>query len=489
MTLMVAVKELLAQEDLELRPVHVPNPDVGIRWVATSELPDPAPFFEGGEVLLTTGLQTAAWTSEWQRYVQSLVSAGTVAVGLAIGLTYAETPEDLVDACRTGGLNLFEVPRRTPFVAVSHRISRLLAEQEEAGAREALSVQRKLTAAAAKPDPIRAVTHVLAEALGGAAAIVSPDGRTELEPVGSRRHEVHVEDLAGELHRLRSSRSAGTFTTPTATTLLQPLAVAGRRGSVLVALGPPKLTEAQRSAVTTAVALLGLIGEQRQHSAETYRRLRGRAVDLLVTDDSHTAELILGIEPGAPSLPSPLRVILAVGTTQAVEDATAAFEHIRIAVSESPTDLCVIAGPGDAAAVAGQLAELGMRVGVGSVVEADHASESHRTAGLSLAQATPAIPVVEWEHVLRQGPLGLIDSAAAQRFATSFLGALDGEQLEILRSFLRHHGSRLRVAEELGLHRNTVRNRLDAIEALLPGSLDDPQVRASAWIALQAMTP
>ena len=41
------------------------------------------------------------------------------------------------------------------------------------------------------------------------------------------------------------------------------------------------------------------------------------------------------------------------------------------------------------------------------------------------------------------------------------------------------------VAEELGLHRNTVRNRLEAIEAVLPGKLDDPQTRVSAWIALQ----
>ena len=43
------------------------------------------------------------------------------------------------------------------------------------------------------------------------------------------------------------------------------------------------------------------------------------------------------------------------------------------------------------------------------------------------------------------------------------------------------------MADELGLHRNTVRNRLDVIEATLPGALDDPQIRASAWIALQSL--
>ena len=108
-------------------------------------------------------------------------------------------------------------------------------------------------------------------------------------------------------------------------------------------------------------------------------------------------------------------------------------------------------------------------------------------AGLALAQATTTVPAVEWERVLNQGPLGLIDPRSARTFASSFLGRLDDEQLGTLRCFLRHHGSRLKVAEELGLHRNTVRNRLETIESMLPGQLDDPQIRASAWFALQAL--
>ena len=88
---------------------------------------------------------------------------------------------------------------------------------------------------------------------------------------------------------------------------------------------------------------------------------------------------------------------------------------------------------------------------------------------------------------LQTGFARLIDPTRAEAFATSFLAGLDDEQLETLRCFLRHHGSRLKVADELGLHRNTVRNRLDVIEATLPGSLDNPQIRVSAWIALQSL--
>lgn len=131
--------------------------------------------------------------------------------------------------------------------------------------------------------------------------------------------------------------------------------------------------------------------------------------------------------------------------------------------------------------------DAGLQVGVGDAVALSDAASSYRTAGLALAQATPTAALVVWDRVISDGPLGLIDPTRARTFAESWLRDLDSEQLDTLRCFLRHHGSRLKVAEELGLHRNTVRNRLEAIEAALPGQLDDPQTRVSAWIALQSL--
>ena len=131
--------------------------------------------------------------------------------------------------------------------------------------------------------------------------------------------------------------------------------------------------------------------------------------------------------------------------------------------------------------------EDGLHVGIGNSVAPSDGETGSRTAGLARGQATDGSGAVVWDRVIGNGPLGLIDPDKAAAFAESWLHALDSEQLETLRCFLRHHGSRLKVAEELGLHRNTVRNRLAAIEAALPGKLDDPQTRVSAWIALQSV--
>ncbi|WP_231751007.1 PucR family transcriptional regulator [Mycobacterium sp. NAZ190054] len=480
---------MLADTGLALVPVHTPRPEQAVRWVATSELPDPAPFFEGGEILLTTGLQTKRWSREWVRYVRGLADAGIPALGFATGLTFAAPPAALVEACATFGLNLFEVPRATPFVAISHRVSRMLADEEEASARGALKVQRTLTASAAGPQGALGVLKALAKILAGSACIVAADGRVALGPVGERQAAMSAADLATEVRRLhqRGPRSAATLSNAAGTTVLQPLGVSGRRTSFLAALGPERFSGSQRSAITTAVALLSLISEQERTAAETRRRLRSRAVELAVAGDAETAQLVLGIEPEMPPLPSPMRVIRAGGTAAQLADASSLLDERRALAAGGDDEVCVITADSDRAALTAELCGAGLLVGVGRRTGIRDAPESHRTAGIALAQATPAAAIAEWDHIFRQGPLGLMDPGDARSFAESYLGRLDTEQLDLLRCYLRNHGSRLKVAEEMGLHRNTIRNRLDAIAERLPGPLDDPQTRVSAWIALQTM--
>ncbi|BBZ35797.1 PucR family transcriptional regulator [Mycolicibacterium confluentis] len=486
---MVEVAALLEDSELALRSLVLAQPDQEIRWVASSELPDPTPFFQGGELLLTTGLQTATWNAEWRTYVEALVRSGTVGVGFAIGINYAQVPRRLVSACRSAGLNLFEVPRPTPFVAISHRVSRLLMQEEQASAGEALEFQRRLTAAAAKPTGARAVLPVLAHALQGAAALLSVDGDVLMGPVGARRSELDLDRVADEILVLRSqkNRSSAVLADPTGTTVVQPVGTANRRSPMLAALGPPRLSLSQRSAVTTSVALLGLIAEQEHQAQQTRRVVSGRAVELLVAGDRGTADVVLGIDPNAPDIPAAMRIVHAAGPADALSDALDIVEsHSGIGTVRDGQLWVAIADSG-AAVLAGRLAGIGMTVGMGSRGGPVDAPESHRTAGIALTQASSATPVVGWDEMVHRGPLGLIDPADAAQFATALLGEMTEEQLVTLRCFLTHHGSHLKVSEALGIHRNTVRNRVATIEAKLRGSLEDPQLRVNAWIALQTL--
>lgn len=486
---MVLVSDVLDVRALGLRAVEVSRPEAAVRWVATSELADPGPFLEGGEILLTTGLETGAWHDEWDGYVRRLADAGVAAVGFGVGLTHEETPAALAGACRRYAVNLLEVPRPTTFVAVSRHVAHLLEEQESAETRDSLKTQRKLISAAAKPDPAVAVITALAAALDGATCLVNPDGRVLTGPVGSRRSEFPLDEVADDVKRLQAHglRSAAAQSNPTHSVSVQPIGLRGRASAYLAALMPARASEGQRQAVTTAVALLGLIDEQHRSRATTRQHLRSRALELLAESDYHTAQLVLEVDQPAFELPKRIRFLRAAGDDSAIEDTAAMLERRGIVAGIYAGELCAVTEPSRAEATGALLAGDGLQVGVGNAVSPSDGAAGYRTAGLALAQATEVSGVVVWDRVIDHGPLGLIDPEKAAAFAESWLHGLDPEQLETLRCFLRHHGSRLKVAEELGLHRNTVRNRLAAIEAALPGKLDDPQTRVSAWIALQSV--
>ena len=164
MPLMVDVAQLLAQPDLALEPRHLPKPDAEVRWVATSELEDPAPFLEGGELLLTTGLATKGWRRQWHGYVGRLAEAGVVALALGVGLTHERVPAGLRRACEEHDLNLIEVPQATTFVAVSRAAARLIQSRDDVESRLAMEAQRRLTAAAMRTEPSVGVADELGRA-------------------------------------------------------------------------------------------------------------------------------------------------------------------------------------------------------------------------------------------------------------------------------------------------------------------------------------
>ena len=196
---MVTLADLLDVPGLALGEVAVSAPEVDVRWVATSELVDPTPYLQGGEVLLTTGLGTARWRTKWREYVERLARADVAALGLGVGLTHARAPATLVQACRGAGLNLFEVPRPTAFVAISRAAAALLDDERDQVARRSLDAQRSLTRAALERDDVAALLEVLADQVGGAAATVTRDG----EPTAQHGTGLDGSVVREEVARLR----------------------------------------------------------------------------------------------------------------------------------------------------------------------------------------------------------------------------------------------------------------------------------------------
>jgi purine catabolism regulator len=102
-----------------------------VRWVHSTELPDPTPWLKGGELLLTTGMQLTGPKSQ-RELVDLLADHDIAGLGFGTGFAHKRLPAALVNAARKREFPLFEVPYELPFIAITERaFARLLDERYE----------------------------------------------------------------------------------------------------------------------------------------------------------------------------------------------------------------------------------------------------------------------------------------------------------------------------------------------------------------------
>ena len=126
----LTVASLISELELELVSGHEAA-DVHVRWVHSTELPDPTPWLRGGELLLTTGVQLD--TPKAQRaLIERLADHEIAGLGFGIGFRHKRIPAALVAAARERSFPLFEVPYELPFIAITERaFAQLLNERYE----------------------------------------------------------------------------------------------------------------------------------------------------------------------------------------------------------------------------------------------------------------------------------------------------------------------------------------------------------------------
>ncbi|MCD0448463.1 PucR family transcriptional regulator [Actinocorallia sp. API 0066] len=424
--------------------------DVPVRWVAVSELADPTPFLEGGELLLTTGMRL----DDPEEYVARLVGRSVAGLGFGVGLGHEAVPSGLVEAAQRHGLPLLEVPRPTPFVAIGKAVSRMLAAEQYEDVTRAATAQRELAKAALRGP--EAVLSALARTLRGWALLLGPSGEVRhAAPDAARAHAALV---VAELPRLASAASLAL----PGPVVVHPVGL-GRRPRAFLAVGTPDpLRPVAHTVVGAAVSLLSLRSESGEPRA---RAALGR--------------LLLGEPPGFPD--EPVRVLVcAPGAAEALEADGAADRCLAVPYGAL---VAVLAPEALTDRVAALVAVCGP-VGVGDAVPLADVPRS-------LAQAERARPAsgVRRHADLPSGLLGLLDPAAREA-ADVLLAPLDATLRASLHAYLAHHGQGDPAARALGVHRHTLRNRMRRTAELLGRDLDDPTVRAELWLALTlAATP
>ncbi|MFD8134252.1 PucR family transcriptional regulator [Streptomyces mirabilis] len=522
--------------------------DVPVRWAHVSELADPVPYMEGGELLLITALQLDAEDPEvMRRYVKRLVGAGVVGLGFAVGVNYDEIPKALVDAAEEEGLPLLEVPRRTPFLAISKAVSAAIAADQYRAVTAGFAAQRELTKQALNDGP-EGLLSALAGQVDGWAALYDASGAvvaTAPEWAGRRAARI-----IPDVERLRERPAPASSVVGGEDRVELHSLGTGRRPRAALAVGTAAaLGTAERYAVHSAIALLTLTTERSRslHAAE--QRIGAAVLRMLLAGQPEHARTVAGDLYGE-LLDAPFRLILAESASASAARAHA-DGHARVAAAKPSKAPVVVPDPtnGDplgglaeivesAAARSGEsvlvvpdgerLVVLAVDGGAAVAACGEYAAaldaariatreqpvgeEDELVVGLSAPagpiaaaaaykQAEQALSVarrrgrslVEHEELAAGSVLPLLADDAVRAFADGLLRPLNehdatgrGDLVASLRAWLSRHGQWDAAAADLGVHRHTLRYRMRRVEEILGRSLDDPDVRMELWLALKA---
>jgi purine catabolism regulator len=468
-------------------------------------------------------------------YVRRLVKAGVVALGFGLEPYFTAVPDTVVTACVRHNLTLVQVPSTVPFAAIGLEFSRLLESDNAKLFRHLADTNRQLMRAVLSARPEHELLAALAQRVPVWAMLIGADGRVRaragsgveiaaLQPLLGRllggsgpRVEMDSLDRPGSRlvfgHPLRSTRDANL-------------------GALVLGSDTP-LTPAQNSVVSSAVGLLELLVRQRTSgslapsqlatslllhpeslSAGGARHLNGLR-DLLAQSTSSTRSGPLRIVQGiraAQEIRAAQGISAAqgTGTEQGTRPDQAAGQAAGRA-GDGPvrellqwrrlfdTKLVELTGYGFAAitrlrvddALLAEAEKLGWRLVIGDTTELTDLSGAYQrvTALRQRVQSTgksARVGEVTWTVA------GLLGHEAGTMLAGRLLEPVLGQDserrtahLSVLRAWLGENGNWDATAKALGLHRNSVRRQINTVAELLDTDLNQAQVRAELWIALQ----
>lgn len=547
----LSVSGLTAAPDLGVRLLAGSGADERpITWVHVSELDDPTPFLSGGELLLTTGLFVRPAT-DFPAYVERLAAAGVLGLGFGVGLSCEEVPAELVSAAERLGLAVLEVPRRTPFIALSRAVSRALAADEYAAVTRTFTAQQELTRAALSPESPARLIRLLARKVDG--WVVLLDARGAPLALGGARAGAMAPVVAVEVARLREHRGAvgSGFDVDGDSVSLQPVG-AGRRRAFLAVGRPGPLPAADRHLVNAAVMLLTL-GLEQDGAPAMLDAVRAAALELALNGHLDLARsisarvgaawpadpLVVLVAPAPPARadrrtptradhPTPSRAdqLRRRGSTPSEWDGWDGSQRTRPRVRHAAeerdrgVEAALPVGPlADGSVWSAELdgelivvAHLAVDRRLAEMFAADLAAtgrivgwaEATRAADLPTAReqarqaagaaAGRGVPFLAFDAIGTAGIAGVWDPVRAAAFAASLLAPLvehdrtgRGDLVASLRAWLAHHGQWDPAAAALGVHRHTLRRRMATAADLVGRDLDSPTVRSELWLALETI--
>lgn len=445
--------------------------DREVSWLHVSELSDPTPFLGGGEFLLTTGLGLGRPGAAQRAYLRRLAQHGLAGLGFGVGFGFDDVPGPLVDEAEQLGFPVVTIPYEVPFVAITkHAVTRLANEQLERLTR-ALEVNERLAEAVHEGRGVQALLAIVSGHLGCSLALVDERGRTVAE-----RHTGGHASFSGGIDLplgggvvLRAARDAEPFGEYDRLVL--------HHGQTAIGFELSRRRAVSAAELRLAGDLLEDLEGDRLDDREAARRMTAFGLDpgrlhaaLLAVPDSNDAS-------GERVRAEVAHVLDRRGV-----------RYLSTARPDRADFLVEVESEDAALALAKQLVEEepSARVGVGRPARG-------RMLGHSLVEARAAVdagsgPVASYRDLGSLELLLSLPDAALRAFVDRVLGAsaANARLTESLAVLLESGCRWSEAAGRLGIHRHTLRYRMDRLREQTGRHPDEPEQRMELWLAIKA---
>jgi purine catabolism regulator len=444
-----------------------------ISWLHISELGDPTPWLAGGELLLTTGLGIGDRPGAQRGYVRLLAKHGLAGLGFGVGFRHAEVPAALREEADTLDFPVFRVPYEVPFIAISKEVFAHIANEQLELVTQALAVHERLAQAVLNGRGLQQLLAILCNHLGCSLALVDESGRTLAERHSRRRlsfeDAVELPVMAdGEVATLRVARHSGDF---------------GEYDRLVLHHGQTALAFelSRRHAVSAAeLRLAGDLLEDLEHDRLDDRETARRMAAFGLEPSRDYAALLAVPSNGLTGERLRLTVALELDRRAARYLSTARRERAAFLV-EAGSEEAVLSLARTIVDV-----EPGARVGVGRPAQG-------RALGRSLLEARAALdaaatPIASYRDLGSLELLLGLPDAALEAFVDRVLGSA-AQNPWLVESLTALLGSGCRwseAAERLGIHRHTLRYRMERLREQTGRHPDEPEQRMELWLAVKA---
>lgn len=489
----VTIADLVAMAHLGLELVAgAGGSDNTVLWTHTSELPEPGPWLEGGELLIVNGFGIPTSAADQVEYIEGLVRHRLAGIAVSVRAP-ALTPEMLA-AADEHNFPVLLVPRQVPFIELSY----LVANASDRSARGRLSRHLEIFKTLRlrnSPGGGVATTYAQLERVSGyRLAVLSPAGRPLLTEWPWVPDDV----------TLRRPPAGSTDLQVLDRGFIVPLVVSDRVTAYLVGQESPDLKPGGLAALqhVSTLAVLDAMDDQRRR--EALHREGAELFTHALDDRTDRTDLTRRLASIGLDIGTGLRVLafaeasgdrpLPVPTELAVRDWMADRDIPHLMTTQE--HLVALAPCGDEELRA-LIDELALSVGASSpMTDVSDLVRMRRQAvwslGLALQAPEPGVVFAEQQLGLARWLNPDLEtvrhlSSEALHPLRTYDAANGSDLVRTLVVYFRHQGRLRPAAEQLFVHEHTLTYRLKRIEQLTSKSLKNYRDAFELWLAVEAL--